>query len=352
LITEIAVKNFKTLRDVKIPLAPGITVMVGANNSGKSNALAVLKLLAQTEKPSGLFRTDRRFAESIEALGGVRSIYSRDGFGPLRVSLTATFKGRTSKYTYGTNSEPGEETPERRGDAGLKDWTEEDTRRGEWNLALMQFLGATAVHDFSVSALRAPAIIQRGAQLGPDGRDVAAVLDALAGEAPSLRDGIDETVRGAAHEVKRVVTRPGPEPGTKVLGIEELSGDVFGAEDMSDGLLLFIGLAVAAQLKLDIPCILAIEEPERGVHPRRIRDLVDHLLRLTKSGVQVVLTTHSPTLLDEFRDTPESVLIFDRDEEGTHITRLSDRPDWADQLKGMPLGDLWYSGVLGGVPGR
>ncbi|HVG63715.1 MAG TPA: AAA family ATPase [Hyalangium sp.] len=95
-----------------------------------------------------------------------------------------------------------------------------------------------------------------------------------------------------------------------------------------------------------------MEEPERGVHPRRLRDLVDQLLRLTKSGVQVVLTTHSPTLLDEFRDSPESVLIFDRDDQGTHITRLSDRPDWAKELKGAPLGDLWYSGVLGGVPGR
>ncbi len=79
---------------------------------------------------------------------------------------------------------------------------------------------------------------------------------------------------------------------------------------------------------------------------------MDHLLRLTKAGIQVVLTTHSPTLLDEFRDSPESVLIFDRDEKGTHITRLADRPDWAKELKGSSLGELWYSGVLGGVPGR
>lgn len=121
---------------------------------------------------------------------------------------------------------------------------------------------------------------------------------------------------------------------------------------MSDGLLLFIGLAVAAQLRADAQGVLAIEAPERGIHPRRLRDLVDHLLRLTNAGIQVVLTTHSPTLLDEFRDSPESVLIFDRDEKGTHITRLSDRPDWAKELKGSPLGELWYSGVLGGLPGR
>jgi predicted ATPase len=217
---------------------------------------------------------------------------------------------------------------------------------------LSHLMRAISVHDLSVAALRAPAFIQQGAVLGPDGWDVAAVLDNMAGEAPSLRDAIDETVRRAAHEVKRIVTRPGPQPGTKVLGVEEKDGRVYGAEDMSDGLLLFIGLAVAAQLKAGTQGVLAIEEPERGIHPRRLRDLVDHLLRLTKSGMQVVLTTHSPTLLDEFRDSPESVLIFDRDDQGTHITRLSERPDWVKELKGASLGELWYSGVLGGVPAR
>jgi hypothetical protein len=52
LITEIEVKNFKTLRDVKIPLAPGITVMVGANNSGKSNGTSRARILRGC--PTGL----------------------------------------------------------------------------------------------------------------------------------------------------------------------------------------------------------------------------------------------------------------------------------------------------------
>jgi predicted ATPase len=345
LITEIEVKNFKTLRDVRIPLSPGITVMVGANNSGKSNALAALKLLAEA------VRTDPDAA--VEALGGSDSIRTRGSSAQLLdISARAVFEdggigcrirlpslwGQTSVGFFSLEKGAGEADR-----ADLKDYLESmlETR-----------LAATTVHDLSVAALRAPAVVQLNASLGADGRDVAAVIDSLAGENPSLRDAIDDAVRRAAHEVKRVVTRPGVEPGTKVLGVEENDGRVYGAEDMSDGLLLFIGLAVAAQLKANRPCILAIEEPERGIHPRRLRDLLDHLLRLTKAGVQVVLTTHSPTLLDEFRDTPESVLIFDRDEKGTHVTRLSDRPDWAKELAGAPLGELWYSGVLGGVPGR
>jgi predicted ATPase len=340
LITEIEVKNFKTLRDVKIPLAPGITVMVGANNSGKSNALAVLKLLREAERQTP--------SMAFAALGGEASIVSREATDALRVSVSASLEGYTPKrylsYSRTEGMTLGGDFP----DPLSTDWQ----RGGQLPGKFSHLLNAISVHDLSVAALRAPAVIQRGAVLGPDGRDVAAVLDNMAGEAPALRDAVDETVRRAAHEVKRIVTRPGPEPGTKVLGVEEKDGRVYGAEDMSDGLLLFIGLAVAAQLKAGTQGVLAIEEPERGIHPRRLRDLVDHLLRLTRAGMQVVLTTHSPTLLDEFRDSPESVLIFDRDDQGTHITRLSDRPDWAKELKGASLGELWYSGVLGGVPGR
>ena len=342
MITEIEVKNFKTLRDVKIPLAPGITVMVGANNSGKSNALAVLKLLREAERqPPNM---------AMAALGGEESILSRDAADAMRVSLSASLEGYTLKrhltYSRGQGMVSGGESLGDLGAIGDRQFL------GRLIGKLARLINAISVHDLSVAALRAPAIIQRGAVLGPDGRDVAAVLDNMAGEAPSLRDAVDEVVRRSAHEVKRIVTRPGPEPGTKVLGVEEKDGRVYGAEDMSDGLLLFIGLAVAAQLKAGTHGVLAIEEPERGIHPRRLRDLLDHLLVLTESGMQVVLTTHSPTLLDEFRDSPESVLICDRDEKGTHITRLSDRSDWARDLKGAPLGELWYSGVLGGVPGR
>ena len=362
MITEIEVKNFKTLRDVKIPLAPGITVMVGANNSGKSNALAVLKLLAQGER-------QKDFRAAIEALGGMQSLRAREAVHGVEISLhvKTQYIGRYSREKLDYRCEYEwrlDGTLSRRlryEDRNYDSPREIDYQdpREIWSephqesvKQLSEFLGESAIHDLSIAALRAPAVVRQDVQLGPDGRDAAAVLDALAGESPSLRDAIDETVRRTAHEVKRVVTRPGPTPGTKVLGIEEKDGRVYGAEDTSDGLLLFIGLAIAAQRKVQTPRILAIEEPERGIHPRRLRDLVDHLLSLTKSGVQIVLTTHSPTLLDEFRDSPESVLIFDRDEKGTHITRLSDRPDWAKDLKGAPLGELWYSGVLGGVPGR
>lgn len=74
------------------------------------------------------------------------------------------------------------------------------------------------------------------------------------------------------------------------------------------------------------------------------------------------MTTHSPLVLDEFAETPESVFIFDKDEEGaTSIKNLQKdviEPENAERAKkGMEavnytdaLGENWTIGFLGGVP--
>jgi predicted ATPase len=202
--------------------------------------------------------------------------------------------------------------------------------------------------------LRRPAQLLAKPTLGADGLGIAAVLDVLRDTDPRLFQRISEDVRASAPEISQLVFPPGETPGTKILGVQEKDGRVFRAPEISDGVLLLIALTTVIHLGFGRPpTILGIEEPDRGIHPRRIRDIVDQLRRLAARGCQVVVTTHSPILLDEFRDEPESILLLDRDDEGTHITRLSDHPDWKKGLfSDQPLGDLWYSGLLGGVPRR
>jgi AAA15 family ATPase/GTPase len=48
--TEFRIKNFKSLRDVSLPISPRLTVFVGANNSGKSNAMSALGLLGDVQR--------------------------------------------------------------------------------------------------------------------------------------------------------------------------------------------------------------------------------------------------------------------------------------------------------------
>ena len=103
---------------------------------------------------------------------------------------------------------------------------------------------------------------------------------------------------------------------------------------------------------------MCIEDPEKGIHPRLLREIRDGMYRLCypeeygdkREPVQVIATTHSPFLLDLYKDHPEEVVIAHKDEQGVHFERLSEKPDVDEFLQDAPLGEVWYSGVLGGVP--
>ncbi len=108
----------------------------------------------------------------------------------------------------------------------------------------------------------------------------------------------------------------------------------------------------------DPPSLIGIEEPERGVHPRLLRNIQTALYRLSypkqfgedRQPVQVIATTHSPYFLDLYKDHPEEIVIAQKTADGAQFERLSDQPDIMEVLDDAPLGEVWYSGVLGGVP--
>jgi len=146
--------------------------------------------------------------------------------------------------------------------------------------------------------------------------------------------------------------------GWQSLRLHETNGQnvIFNSQQMSDGILRL--LAVTSLLYLDrISSVITLEEPENGVHPQLIREVVQILrelaLRKPPNHCQVFFTTHSPYILDEFYDHPEQVFLFERGQplDGTSINRLSDR----SQVKivretfKQSLGEAWTTGLLGAV---
>jgi predicted ATPase len=211
-----------------------------------------------------------------------------------------------------------------------------------------EFLANMSVYDLSVPALRSESPLIPNPVLSRNGDNLASVLDWMRDNHPDSFEIIQEEVRAAAREVKTVSART-TRPGAKVLSVQQRDGHIYDAPVLSDGLVLFVGLAVAAISSRLTPTLIAVEEPERGVHPRRLHEVLDAFRRVSNGGTQIVLTTHSPIVLDAFRDEPERVLVFDRDDSGTRVSRFSDNPESKD-LNGLSLGEVWYSGVLGGNP--
>lgn len=138
---------------------------------------------------------------------------------------------------------------------------------------------------------------------------------------------------------------------------ERIGSDIieYPAEQASDG---FLRMLAVFSLKYFVnpPRIITLEEPENGVHPQLLSQVIDHLKALADrrepNKVQVFMTSHSPYVLDQFSERPESVHIFEkgRHDDVPRVIPLTDRKQVLTAADGLnrSLGDLWYSNLLGG----
>lgn len=126
-------------------------------------------------------------------------------------------------------------------------------------------------------------------------------------------------------------------------------GSSLPASRLSDGTIRFIAL-LAILCHPEPPPLICIEEPEIAMHPDS-QDLVVELLKKASERTQLIVTTHSPWLIDHLSATPEQVVVCERDrhpEKGTQFNRLS-REKLEDWLEDQPLGEVWMAGAAGGV---
>lgn len=127
---------------------------------------------------------------------------------------------------------------------------------------------------------------------------------------------------------------------------------VFPAHILSDGTLRFAAL-VAAFFQPDMPDIITIEEIENGIHPTRLRLLLELLKsQSSENGPQVFATTHSPVVLAWLDESDyETTFFCKRDEEtGASIIKpLSEIPRLVELVKTQPLSELFMEGWMEGA---
>jgi len=97
---------------------------------------------------------------------------------------------------------------------------------------------------------------------------------------------------------------------------------------------------------LEPPSLVCFEEPGSFIHPRILQLLVN----IFKSvETQVIVTTHNPFFVNLV--DPEDLIIFEKIEGKTKCRRIEKPEEMKERIiKDVPLGEIWYSGEIGGVP--
>jgi len=209
-------------------------------------------------------------------------------------------------------------------------------------LADMQFLDPhpAVLRDYSPKATR----------LGESGEGFAGLIEEIesSGSKPALLEWLKEL---RPDEVSDLYPLPGA-VNDYMAAIKE-GNTVFPAPAISEGTLRFIALA-AAFFQLPMPKILVIEEIEKGLHPSRLRLLLELMRSQSKrTGTQVFATTHSPTLLNWL--TPEdrkTTFVCTRDAESgaTKMRALSEVPNLEELIReNYNLDQLFEQGWLESV---
>jgi ABC-type branched-subunit amino acid transport system ATPase component len=201
-----------------------------------------------------------------------------------------------------------------------------------------QIAPATLVR-FDPDALRAAAPLLldgEGVRFADErGAGLPAVYDAIRNNVEAFQS-IVERVRDLFPTVKNITVSV-PAAGMKAVKVTLKDGKDIGAHEMSEGLLYFLGFAA---LQYCGPSLLLVEEPENGLHPSRIRDVMNVLRKISES-TQVVLATHSPLVINEMK--PNEVTVVTRDAAGTHCMPIGKTKGFEDRIKVYALGELWLS---------
>jgi predicted ATPase len=187
--------------------------------------------------------------------------------------------------------------------------------------------------------------IARPAALGTpvlaDGSGVVDIVDQFltSGVGDEQIARVNEVLRKLSPHVKGVAARRHP-GGGKELHFALRSGAVVPASQMSDGVVLAAAL-VLISLQPGVRRLL-IEEPENGLHPRQLKVIAEAIRSIAETqGTQIVLTTHSPLLLNQFG--ADEVVLIVRDQEGVRAHPMTEARGLDDLATEMSLGELWYN---------
>lgn len=328
-ITEFRISNFMSIKEAVVPLQP-LTVFIGPNNSGKTNFFRALQYFSQYGTTAVCISKN---TEELVARGETNLFYNFETNVNIQLSISCN-SGDQFHLKLAQSKQ-----------ANIQDREKVEQEK-------LQSIFPVAYFNLRPEMIASQNAIIPNPQLGYNGTNLTALLDWLRGEYPGSYTTIEQELQRCVPEIEHIILKT-VEAGTKQLGIQQKGcAKPFIGSEISEGVLTLIALLTICH-QPDPPKIICLEEPENHIHPRRIRSIVHYLTDLAYHStppVQILISTHSPYLLDCFKDRLEEVIIVDFKHGQSTFSSMNQFEQVIHLKDDLPLGEMWVSGLLGGVP--
>jgi predicted ATPase len=362
-LKKLIVKGFKSLEDVAVEF-PRMAVLFGPNAAGKSNLLDAVQALSRIATSRTL---SDALSEPIRGYPIEAFAFPAGGLPSLLSQKTASFSLETHldvgkehslyHYRFTVEIQPGS------GSLGVRDeYLAALGKRGEpkgnptiekvdsqlrvrrkskpakprqepvgLNYAILSDPRLSGVEYRAIERCRSelagwrtyyldPRVAMRSARppsdvrdIGVLGEDIAPFLYRLRAEHPKHFDAVNRTLRSLIPSVEDLTVDLDKKRGTLDIQVRQ-GGKEFSSRIVSEGTLRVLALC-ALTVNPWSGSLLAFEEPENGVHPRRLELIVELLASLAADqGRQVIVTTHSPLFCDAVlrlaKDRPKEIALL------------------------------------------
>ncbi len=374
MLKHVSIQNFKSLKDVTLDLQK-VNLLIGPNNSGKTNFLKALEFMSIGSQT--VYGPDEVF-KMLHA----NSFKKQRQIG-IHIDVYLQGKRLLMGYTMGIN---------RRTNAPYKAFQDvfDNLPNG---VSLHEAIPTTRFQNFITedhlfdkyfsqqkiykpdpNKLNKPGPVGRGDDtLAADASNLIAFFDRIRDEYPATFAQIKADLTKCVPEfteinfqnvesTEELVKQFGDKTFKRIGLTDGRQKTIYWADELSEGTLYFLALLCIIN-QPNPPKLLLLEEPEKGIHPRRIREVMDFIFRLAEEkDIQIILTSHNENVLNEFTAMPEAVFVFSKDEEGatyvknlqTDIIEPSHQRSRETGTKEIDftgnLGESWMYGLLGGIP--
>ena len=367
ILTLLDVEGFKTIQKLNPPLSLGpLTVLIGANGSGKSNLISFFKLLNwMTFAPEQLqFYIGKAGGANALLFDGAATtpqirariaIETEAGLNEYQMRLfhaapdTLIFAEEQFRFSRKDRATPANwislGSGHRESNLPLK--ADEGDRTAKTILELLKRCVVYQFHDTSATArVKSRWDINDARYLRDDGANLAPFLYRLRENQNRYYRRIVDVIQQVAPFFLDFVLEP--DFGRVYLQWRERNTDlIFGADQASDGTLRMMALVTLLLQPTDnLPNLILLDEPELGLHPYAI-NLLAGLIESASLHTQIILATQSMTLIDYFE--PHDIIVVDRPNRASIYTKL-DTTQLEEWLAEYSLAELWEKNVIGGRP--